>query len=57
MTHKEKKQLIMEAVDLYIFCGYDFSIFIGKPVCFYDVDILKAIMSELEEEKERIEKN
>lgn len=55
MTRIEKKKILVYAIELMIFCGYDISDFVGVPLSNFDFDKINIFIEKLEKEKSQIE--
>lgn len=55
MKRIEKKKILVQAIELMIFCGYDISDFVGVSLLKFDFDKLKNFIEKLEKEKQEIE--
>ena len=55
MDIKEKKKLIVQLIELKIYCGYDVSDLIFKPSTYFDYDGVKKVILKYKKEKKIID--
>ena len=57
MDLKERKKLIVQLIELKIYCGYDITNLIFKPSTYFDFEKVKISISKLKKEKKQIDGN
>ncbi|QHB40951.1 hypothetical protein HWC99_gp20 [Flavobacterium phage vB_FspS_tant8-1] len=51
----EKRKLLVEMIELMIFCGYDITNHVGRPLSYFDFEKVQQFIEVLKKEKNEID--
>jgi hypothetical protein len=54
MTPNQKRNKLRKFIELSIYCGYDITDYLGRPLSYFNFQALDGVIKELELEEEQI---